>query len=42
MVFLRTKVVRNATAADELLDDVYKRAPALKKWDQDSGPKRRS
>ena len=39
MVFLRTKVVRNADEARELLDDVDKKAPSLKKWQDDTQPK---
>jgi general secretion pathway protein D len=35
MVFLRTKVVRNADEAKELLHDVDQKAPSLKKWQED-------
>ena len=38
MVFLRTKVVRNPEEADELLHDVDKKAPSLKKWQDDNQP----
>jgi len=39
MVFLRTKVVRTAEEAQELLDDVDRKAPALQKWQDDNLPK---
>jgi type II secretion system protein D len=39
MVFLRTKVVRNAEESEELLRDVDKKAPSLKKWQDDNLPK---
>jgi hypothetical protein len=32
MVFLRTKVIHTPEASEELLLDVDKRAPLLKKW----------
>ena len=32
MVFLRPKVVRNAEDAKQLLDDLDKKAPLMKKW----------
>ena len=43
MVFLRTKVVRTPDEAKELLQDVDKKAPALKKWQDDNQlkPKKR-
>jgi len=34
MVFLRTKVIHTPDAAEELLRDVDKRAPLLKKWQE--------
>ncbi len=37
MVFLRTKIVRNAEEADELLHSVDKKAPSLKKWQDENG-----
>lgn len=39
MVFLRTKVIRSAAEAKLLLDDVDKKAPALKKWQDDTTSK---
>ncbi len=43
MVFLRTKVVRTPDEATELLQDVDKKAPSLKKWQDDNQlkPKKR-
>ncbi len=43
MVFLRTKVVRTPDEANELLHDVDKKAPQLKKWQDDNQlkPKKR-
>ena len=39
MVFLRTKVIRNPEAAEDLLNDINQRAPALKKWEDESSSK---
>ena len=39
MVFLRTKVVRTPDEAKELLQDVNRKAPQLKKWQEDAPPK---
>lgn len=39
MVFLRTKVVRTPQEAQELLDEVDRKAPSLKKWQNENLPK---
>ena len=39
MVFLRTKVIHNPDDARELLQDVDRKAPQLKKWQDDTLPK---
>ena len=39
MVFLRTKVVRTPDEAGELLQEVNRKAPQLKKWQEDALPK---
>jgi type II secretion system protein D len=36
MVFLRPRIVRSPDAAQALLDDVNKKAPLLKEWEQDN------
>jgi len=41
MVFLRTKIVRSFSDARELLQDVDKKAPALKQWQEDTPAKTR-
>ncbi|HZQ45694.1 MAG TPA: secretin N-terminal domain-containing protein, partial [Verrucomicrobiae bacterium] len=38
IVFLRPKVVRNPHQAQELLDEVNKKAPLVKKWQEDNDP----
>src|SRR5207237_9513243 len=40
MVFLRPKVVRSPDQAKELLDEVDRKAPRVKKWQEDAMPKR--
>jgi type II secretory pathway component GspD/PulD (secretin) len=35
MVFLRTKVVRSAEMADKLLNDVNRRAPLIRQWEDE-------
>ena len=39
MVFLRPKIVRSAADAKELLDEVDKKAPRVKQWQDDAQPK---
>jgi type II secretion system protein D len=38
MVFLRSKIVRTPEEAEELMQDVDKKAPALKKWQEGNQP----
>ena len=38
MVFLRPKIVRSTESADELLREIDRKAPLLKKWQEDSQP----
>jgi type II secretion system protein D len=40
MVFLRPKVVHNQKDADQLIEEINQRAPKMKKWEQDSQPKK--
>ncbi len=40
MVFLRPKIVRTPEEARELLEEVEKKAPRIKKWQDDSQPKK--
>jgi type II secretion system protein D len=39
MVFLRSKIIRTPEEAQELMQDVDKKAPALKKWQEGNQPK---
>jgi general secretion pathway protein D len=38
MVFLRPKVIRNTQDAHDLLDDVSRKAPLLKNWEEENPP----
>ena len=40
MVFLRPRVVHNQKEAAKLIDEINERAPKMKKWEQDSMPKK--
>ena len=40
MVFLRPRVVHNQREAAKLIDEINERAPKMKKWEQDSMPKK--
>jgi len=40
MVFLRPKVVHNQKDADQLIEEINQRAPKMRKWEQDSEPKK--
>jgi len=38
MVFLRPKVVRNPQEAQELLEEIERKAPLIKKWNDEAQP----
>lgn len=40
MVFLRPRVVRNEKDAEKMIEEINERAPKMKKWEQDSEPKK--
>jgi type II secretion system protein D len=40
MVFLRPKIIRSAEAARELLEDVERKAPLIKQWQEDAHPQK--
>ena len=40
MVFLRPKVTHNPEDAQELMDEIYEKAPNVKKWKDDLHPKK--